>query len=56
MIVPGNYEDLIEKCAKQDEELKLRYHLGMSWYDIITDNINGYYNRRAEITKRRGDA
>ena len=42
MKLPGNWVDLVEKCRKQDEYLRRQYHSGQSWYDIISENMDGY--------------
>ena len=45
MKVFGNWDDLVEKCEAQDEELKRRRTPdGRSWFNAITDNL-GFYGR-----------
>jgi len=41
--VPANWNDLVKKCAAQDEALKRRYtDDGRRYYDIISENLDGY--------------
>jgi hypothetical protein len=57
MKVPGNWNDLVEKCRAQDEELRRRLVAGPdseSWYDVISANL-GFYDRLAKGRKRSGD-
>lgn len=42
MKVPANWEHLIELCAAQDRGLRKRSHAGQSWYEIISENLDGY--------------
>ena len=53
MKVFGNWDDLVEKCRAQDEELKRRLVAGPdseSWYDVISANL-GFYGRLAKGRK-----
>ena len=51
MKVWGNWDDLVEKCKAQDEQLKKCLTSGEpcapSWYDIISENL-GFYDRLAK--------
>ena len=54
MKVWGNWDDLVEKCRKQDEELKRRGG-ERSWYDIISENLGFYTAKRRDVISESPD-
>jgi hypothetical protein len=61
MKVFGNWDDLVEKCRKQDEMLKRTYaaigskgHRKLkSWYDIISESMDE--GLLEEVQRRNGE-